>query len=309
MSHAYAADCKQTRHNAPLWYVGNVNSPGLSDSDFYGVRRARAACNAARAAAGIVKDYVLDFYYPIHHVRWRDRARCSPLLLFIEYLVYRADATAETGKDIDLDAVRSREYETLVAYKARFIRILQKLDLYHPAAAREIERGEQYLRLENRVTSSRWNRPSPSSPANRSAVHADVMQIAELRPSDVRLLHCLLFGLLRRPCDEELLSLLWPVEVIADIGNDLQHYADDVVHGRYNTYHMLVELHGPEAPDAVRAEISGYERLFLDRLERFPLTRRAELLRLCARLYRPRIATIPDPLGSGATPQPQRTAS
>jgi hypothetical protein len=289
-----------------------VNSPGSSHSDFYGVQRARAACNAARAAAGIVKDYVLDLYYPIHGVRWRDKLRCSPLLLFIEYLVYRADATAESGKDIDLDAVRGREYETLAAYKARFIRILQKLDLYHRAAAREIERGEQYLRLENRVTSSRSTRsspPSPPSPLNRSADHADVMRIAELRPSDVRLLHCLLFGLLHRPCDEELLSLLWPVEVIADIGNDLLHYADDVAHGRYNTYHMLVDLHGSEAPDVVRAEISRYERLFLDRLEGFPLTRRGELLQLCARLYRPRIATIPDPVGSVATPRPQRTAS
>lgn len=258
---------------------------------------------AARRAGGIVKDYVLDCYYPIHQVSWRDKLRCSPVLWFIEYLVYRADEVAEAGKDIDLDIARNREYTTLVAYKARFIRVLQRLGLYDRCAEREIEMGEQYLRLENRVTSGRSHR------SRRSADHDEVMRIAELRPSDVRLLHCLLFGLLGQPCDEALLSLLWPVEVIADIGNDFSHYTDDVSHGRYNTYDMLVNLHGREAPEVVRSEIRRYERLFLDRLEHVPSDRRPALLRICSRLYRRHTATIPEPVGSVAALQPQGMGS
>jgi len=244
-----------------------------------------------------VKDYVFDLYYPIHRVSWRDKLQCSPVLLFIEYLVYRADAVAEAGRDIDLDIVRNREYVALAAYKARFIRVLQRLALYDRCAAREIEMGEQYLRLENRVTS------------NGTADHGEVMRLAELRPSDVRLLHCLLFGLLERPCDEALLALLWPVEVIADIGNDFRHYAADVAHGRYNTYAMLVKLHGGDAPDVVRSEIGRYEREFLDRLADFPLARRPELLRLCARLYRRHTETIPAPVRAERVRQPRGAAS
>lgn len=37
-----------------------------------------------------------------------------------------------------------------------------------------------------------------------------VMRLAELRPSDVRLLHGMIFALLRRPCDDDLQGLLWP---------------------------------------------------------------------------------------------------
>lgn len=257
----------------------------------------RAICGAARSASGIVRDYVFDLYYPIHGASWRDKLHCSPVLLFIEYLVYRADAVAEAGKDIDLDVARSREYAALAAYKARFIRVLERLALYDRCVEREIERGEQYLRLENRVTSS------------GRADHGEVMRLAELRPSDVRLLHCLLFGLLDRPCDEALLSLLWPVEVIADIGNDFRHYAGDVARGRYNTYDVLVRLHGDDATDVVRSEIARYERQFLDRLAGFPVARRPELRRLCARLYRRHTATIPAPIRAERVQQPRGAAS
>ncbi len=257
----------------------------------------RVTYDAARRASGIVKDYVFDLYYPVHRVSWREKLQCSPVLLFIEYLVYRADAVAEAGKDVDLDIARNREYVALAAYKARFIQVLKKLALYDRCAAREIEMGEAYLRLENRVTSS------------KRADHGEVMRLAELRPSDVRLLHCLLFGLLDRACDEALLALLWPVEVIADIGNDFRHYAADVAHGRYNTYAMLVKLHGGHAPDVVRAEIGRYERQFLDRLVGFPLERRPELLRLCARLYRRHTAAVPAPIRAELVRQPRGAAS
>jgi len=163
--------------------------PGMATA---AAARVRVTCDAARPACGIVKDYVFDLYYPIHRVSWRDKLQCSPVLLFIEYLVYRADAVAEAGKDIDLDTVRNRDYVALAAYKARFIRVLQRLAIYDRCAVREIEMGEEYLRLENRVTSS------------GRADHGEVMRLAELRPSDVRLLHCLLFGLVDRPCDEVL---------------------------------------------------------------------------------------------------------
>jgi hypothetical protein len=114
--------------------------------------------------------------------------------------VCRADAVAEAGKDIDLDTVRNREYVARAAHKTRFFRVLQRLALYDRCAGREIEMGEEYPRLENRVTST------------GRADHGEAMRLAELRPSDVRLLRCLLFGPVDRPCDEALLASVSPAE-------------------------------------------------------------------------------------------------
>src|ERR1044071_6977164 len=106
--------------------------------------RVRGPYDAARRACGIVKDYDFDLHYPTHRVSWRDKRKCSLVLLFIEHLVCRADAVAEADKDIDLDTVRNREYVARAAHKTRFFRVLQRLALYDRCAGREIEIGEEY---------------------------------------------------------------------------------------------------------------------------------------------------------------------
>ena len=239
---------------------------------------------AMTKAAGIVKDYVYDFYSPIHQLSWRDTVRCLPLLLLLEYMVYQADAVAENSKDIDLARVKNRDFEKLTAHKERFIKLLKRLDFYDRLIEHELDMGEQFLRLENKLTSGH--------PIER----ADVMRTAELRSSDVRLLHCLMFRLLKRPYDEGLLSLLWPVEVIADIGNDFNHYADDVAKGSYNTYSMFVKLYGERAPEQMQLELQKYEKLFLERLDLYPTSRKDKLLDLCTRFYRTHTMTIPAPI-------------
>lgn len=237
-----------------------------------------------RKATRITKDYVFELYYPIHRMSWRDRLKCLPLLMLTEYMVYYADTIAEHSKDIDFDRVKNWDYAALERHKAKFVRLLKWSNSYNSFVEREVEMGEQYIRLENRLT------------ANRAVNHLDVMKLAELRPSDVRLLHCLIFGLLKQPCDEELLSLLWPVEVLADIGNDFEHYAEDVASSRYNTYAMFVKLYCYDAPTRIRAEIEKYENLFLDRLARISVNRRDEVLALCFRRYRAQTSIIPDPV-------------
>ena len=244
--------------------------------------RLRGSYEVPRKAAGIFKDYVLDLYFPVHRLSWRDRLRCAPLLLLVEYMVYKTDAVAERAKDVDLDVVRNRDYDALHRYKAKFEAFLRRVGAYDSSVARQIDFGEQYVRLENKVTS------------NRTVDHADVMRLAELRPSDVRLLHSMIFAILNRPCDDGLLALLWPVEVLADIGNDLAHYRADVAGGQFNTYAMFAKLYGREAPELIRAEIARYERLFHAELAKFPGDRRRELAELCARRYRGRTAVIPE---------------
>ncbi|MER7844810.1 hypothetical protein ABTZ03_12820 [Kitasatospora sp. NPDC096077] len=213
-----------------------------------------------------------------------ERLRCAPLLLLVEYLVYRVDSVAEGAKDIDLDATRNEDYDKLHRYKAKFESLLRRTHAYNGAVAREIDNGEEYVRLENKVTSG--------GPAD----HADVLRLAELRPTDVRMLHAMTFALRGRPVDEALMRLLWPVEVLADLGNDLLHYRQDVVAGQFNTYHCFVELYGAAAPDRLRVELDRYEQQFLDELARFPRSRQAGLRAVCARRYRPLTAVIPEAL-------------
>lgn len=274
-----------------LKYLASTGGFVLSRLPAGGVRkRLGARLEVPRKAGRIFKDYVLDLYFPAQRLsRWQ-RLRCAPLLLLVEYLVYRVDTVAENTKDVQLEAVGNTEYQTLHRYKAAFESLLRRARAHNEAVARQLALGEQYVRMENKVTSTRL------------AGHAEVLRLAELRPSDVRLLHGMTFALLDRPVDNDLLDLLWPVEVLADIGNDLDHYDRDVAAGRFNTYHAFVRLYGPAAPERLSAEVARYEELFRARLATFPIDRQAELTALCTRRYRPRTENIPEPRLGGHRP-------
>jgi hypothetical protein len=233
-------------------------------------------------AAGIFRDYVSHLYFPANRMSRLERLRCTPLLLLVEYLVYRVDAVAEGASKVDLDAARNDDYDRLHRYKEKFEKLLRRAHAYNEQVARQMECGEQYVRLENKVTS------------HRAVDHSDVMRLAELRPSDVRLLHGMIFALRGRPCDEALIDLLWPVEVLADIGNDLAHYQRDLEQGQFNTYAMFVRMYGREAPQRMRAEIERYEQVFRTRLAGLPKKRRAGLEALCTRRYHGAVAIIPE---------------
>jgi hypothetical protein len=254
--------------------------------------RLRGTCEAPRKAARIFKDYVLDLYFPANRLSSRERLRFAPLLLLVEYMVYKVDAVSEGAKGVDLEVTSNHEYVVLDGYKTKFESLLRRANAYNWSVARHMEMGERYVLLENKVT------------ASEVVDHADVMRLAELRPSDVRLLHSMIFALRGVPCDDNLLNLLWPVEVLADIGNDLAHYCEDVSDGRFNTYAMFASLYGREAPERIRAEIARYERLFLAELATFPRAQQVELGALCARRYRSQTAVIPEVL-----PQPSHLSA
>lgn len=257
--------------------------------------RIRSSLDVPAKATGIFKDYAVDLYFPANRMTRLERIRCAPVLLLIEYLVYKVDSITEGAKSIDLDVARNDDYGALHRYKRKFEKLLRRAHAYNSTVACQIECGEQYVRLENRVTS------------HRSAGHAEVMRLAELRPSDVRLLHGMIFALLNRTADDALVEALWPVEVLADIGNDLAHYERDVATGQFNTYAMFVNLYGRHAPERLRAEIAGYEKSFHSALERVPPHRRAELLSLCERRYRGSTSVIPEPIPQPAYLSPTHT--
>jgi hypothetical protein len=212
------------------------------------------------------------------------------MLFLIEYIVFQADAVAERAKDVDLDPARNNDHDTVHRYKATFEEfkatveaLLRRAHAYNEAVARQIDLGEEYLYLENKVTS------------NREATHAEVLRLAELRSFDLRLLHGMIFALLGRPVDNDLLNLLWPVEVLHDLGDDLVTYHQDIAAGNFNTYDAFVRLYGLAAPDRFCAEIARYEELFRAELAKFPADRQAELAAICARHYRVQTVFLPKP--------------
>ena len=64
---------------------------------------------------------------------------------------------------------------------------------------------------------------------------------------------------------------------------------------RFNTYDAFIQLYGPDAPERLRAEIARYEQLYRVELNKFPMSRHAELRALCVRRYRARTRTFPLP--------------
>ncbi|HSV67596.1 MAG TPA: hypothetical protein VLJ59_17045 [Mycobacteriales bacterium] len=247
-------------------------------------------------AVGIVRDYAGALYYPIDHVPRRQRLRITPLLTAVEYLVYRVDSLAERNTSVDLDAIRIRDYYSFHTYKRVFERALQAVGAWNDEVARQVDEGERFIRLENAMTS----RGNPS--------HEDVLAMAELRPTDVRMLHAMTAALRGIRPDAQMRDLLWPVEVLADIANDLTHYEKDVAASTFNVYAAFVDLYGDEAATMLRREVDRYEALFEQRLAAFPPVRRDEIARLCRPRYAAAVAAYPNPIPRPAEPVPGKKA-
>lgn len=239
---------------------------------------------ALQKSSLIVNDYVYDLYFPIHGLSSRDIFTYCPTLLAIESMVYQVDLVAENAKNVNVVQAKNEDFKTLTMQKYSFMKLLKKIGFDDLLIKKELANGEEYVKLENKVTSG------------GVIQHSEVMRIAELRPSDVRLLHCILFHLLKKPYDENLLSLLWPVEVIADIENDFKHYPDDVAKERYNTYHSFVKLYKEKAPNYIKAELEHYENLFKEKLATFPTNMQQNLMALYSQFRQKNSFSIPKPI-------------
>ena len=243
-------------------------------------------------AAGIVRDYVLHLYYIVDDVPRLHRLWMTPLLLGVEYLVYRVDALAERNVTVDLEVERNRDYDAFHAYKRVFERVLRAIGAWNDDVARRIEEGECFIRMENGATS------------RGDVGRDDVMALVELRPTDVRLLHAMTSALRHRPADPAVRDLLWPVEVLADIANDLQHYGRDVRTGALNVYAAFVRLHGDAAAVELRREVDRYDATVRESLSRVPADRRAAVARACRRRYAAALAPYPCPITPPPPPPP-----
>ncbi|WP_367045140.1 hypothetical protein [Streptomyces sp. Je 1-332] len=261
---------------------------------------ARLAETPLWKAAGITRDYVSRMYYVVDEVPRRQRLRLTPVVLAVEYLVYRVDSLAERNTEVDLDAERNSDYETFHTYKKAFEKVLRFVGAWNDDVAFLVDEAERFIRLENAATS------------RGTTTRQDAIALVELRPTDVRLLRAMTFALRGRSMDPATRDLLWPVEVLADIANDLGHYEQDVASGTLNVFAVFVKLYGDTAAAELRREVDRYESMFLDRLSALPPERHAQVAEVCRRRYaaavRPYPRTITQPQDLASPPRPAATS-
>ncbi|WP_329378393.1 hypothetical protein OG625_09815 [Streptomyces sp. NBC_01351] len=253
---------------------------------------ARLASTPLGKAMGITRDYVSHMYYIVDEVPRRQRLRLTPVLLGVEYLVYRVDSLAERNTAVDLDAERNSDYEAFHTYKKAFEKVLRSLGAWNEEVAFLVDEAERFIRLENATTS------------RGSVTRQDALALVELRPTDVRLLRAMTFALRGRSMGPAARDLLWPVEVLADIANDLGHYEQDVASGTLNVYACFVELFGDAAAAELRREVDRYESMFLDRLSALPPERRARVAEVCRRRYAAAVRPYPRAITTPPDPAP-----
>ncbi|WP_169157679.1 hypothetical protein [Brasilonema bromeliae] len=238
---------------------------------------------AMQKAARIIK-YVYQFYFPLHGLSADDICTYYPILTSVEATIYQADLIMEQGQSLNLTHSPNDDASSLKLLKYSLINLLKELNCYDSVIEQELVRGEEFIQLENKIM------------VGGLIKHSDVMRVAELRSSDVRLLHLILFRLLGKPYDEKLLSLIWPVEVIADIEDDFRHYAADVAENSYNTYRMFVTLYQDKAPQYIKAELEHYENLFQDKIATFADDEKQRLMAIYSQFRLNHFSAIPEPI-------------
>lgn len=208
-----------------------------------------------KKAMPIIEEMLL-YYFPLHDLDGEDFFRLIPMLMFAEASAYQSDEEFEIQLSSSLTSSRL----------SVFNRILNHASLHDEQLDIEAQRGLRYWKMERKLLSG------------ASFTEDDIIESTRLKCCDYRYLHRLLFRLLNKPYDEELLELSWLVEQIGEIEDDLLQYEDDLKRNVYNTYDLFVRLYAENAPQRLQA--------YLDKLNEDLQQQEAQLA-----ITRPQLAT------------------
>jgi len=199
-------------------------------------------------SARIMRDMAL-FYLPIYDLRIVDFFKYYPTLGFIEALVYQADIEVEAEQHQQIPLQQTSRWQA----KRNIISLLLKeLSINHWSIEYYLDKLGEFYDLETKLMTS------------KTFTHADVSQINELRSSDYRILHSLLIQSLNKTYTQIIFDVMWPIEVVTEIYDDIYSYKSDVVAGHFNTYDLFLKLYGQDAPKYLEAEMDHYEQMFDD---------------------------------------------
>ncbi|TAN70921.1 MAG: hypothetical protein EPN17_03265 [Methylobacter sp.] len=207
--------------------------------------------HSLKKAMRIIQEMLL-YYFPLHELGIEDFFRLMPLLIFAEATAYQTDEEYEIQLTSPL--LTSTRLDILK-------RILSQASVYDEQLETELQRGIQYWQMERALLS------------NVTFTEADIIESTRLKCCDYRYLHRLLFRLLNKPYDEELLELSWLVEQIGEIEDDLLQYEDDLKRNVYNTYDLFVRLYAENAPQRLQAYLDKLNKELQQQEARLAITR------------------------------------
>ncbi len=198
--------------------------------------------------SAIVLYDIAAYYLPLYGLSCRNFFNFYPTLGFVEALIYQ--------HEIDIESLNAGEgSQKAWAFRKKLIsELLQEQQLEHPRIRQYLDEVGEYFELAQKMS------------RNDLITHRDAVRAAELRPSDIRLLHVILVCMLDKSFDEQLFDLLWSLEVSLEIKANLTEYAADLVTGHHNTYRMFVKLYGEEAPGYLEAEQERWQSTLQERL-------------------------------------------
>ncbi|MDZ8261982.1 hypothetical protein [Nostoc sp. ChiQUE01b] len=238
---------------------------------YWGMYKSRRVLNA-----------ILSYYFPVYGLTHKDFFTFYPVLGFVEALIYQADEAVELSQS---EKLFDRQEKPWIQRFSKIISLLKECNLYQLSIEKELEKLGEYYELENYLMSQNL------------VTYSDIIKSVELRTSDTRTLHIILLEIAKKPYHKNVFDLMWPLEVLADIFDDINSYKDDVDKDHYNTYRMFVRLYGKKAPDYLQTEIDRYKSIFRERITKLPEDEQ-KVYRQIASVYKQEclIETIPEPI-------------
>ena len=185
---------------------------------------------AVEKAARVLRPFV-RIYFPYHGLSEADFLQFFPPLVCVEASVYQIDDAYE--KNIGKGAFDPAPMDMLFDY-------IERKDLLDAEIKKELDNAVGYYRLEHAMC------------GGEPFTHQDVIQASRYRCYDFRVLHRLMFRMREQPYDEGALEVFRVGEILGELEDDLRSYPEDVERNVFNTYHMLVRLHGVEARAVLR---------------------------------------------------------
>jgi hypothetical protein len=227
-------------------------------------------------------DAITSYYFPIYGLSEREFFTYYPVLTFVESVIYQADEKIEESQ-INKSFLYGINY--WVKTKNLIINFLKERNLEHPLIEKYLDDLEEYYHLENRLMSE------------ETVTYTDIIKAAELRTSDLRTLHAILFRMTNKPYNRNAFNVMWTLEVLADLEDDIKQYESDVKKDNYNTYRMLVKLYGEKALNYLQAELERYNNLLQERIAQSPENEQKMYLEILSR-YKKELSAkaIPEPI-------------
>lgn len=258
--------------------ISKVIATGLFESKILGPERASKklciSCHSMRRSSRVLREFVL-YYFPLYNLSYEEFFQLYPLLGFVEALVYETDEEVEELQGTCYPKIKISPWESK---QEIILSILEEVNIKTKRIDFYLKELGNYFELETQLL------------AASCVEHSAIINAAELRSSDYRVLHSILAQMLNLSYGEEELSenltLMWPLEVLNDLEDDLMSYSDDVAVKHYNSYRMFVKLYGEKAPFYLKRELDYYESLFhkqiavLSELKREPFTQAWNAYRL-----------------------------